>query len=118
METAAVGRWPGGRDAGVAERSTMTDRAWSERATLSPELAGSLRLWRPARGAVARALAERCGCHGPTVTNLEAGRRAPSIVLAVDLAGALDLNDAEYDRLLVEARRAGRSSPWKTGAWD
>jgi hypothetical protein len=33
----------------------------------------------------------------------------------VDLSRALELNGAEYDRLMIEEVRAGRSSPWQTG---
>ena len=39
----------------------------------------------------------------------------PKIAIAVDLSRVLELNGAEYDRLMVEEVRAGLSSPWRTG---
>jgi hypothetical protein len=43
----------------------------------------------------------------PVVRNFQIGRHP-----AVELAAALRLRHPEYDRLLREAQRAGRSSPW------
>ena len=39
----------------------------------------------------------------------------PSIAIPVDLSRALELNGAEYDRLMIEEVRADPSSPWQTG---
>jgi len=70
----------------------------------------------PASGLVAASAGGRAGCSRATINHLEAGQqRVPSIAIAVDLSRALELNGAEYDRLMVEEVRADPSSPWRTG---
>jgi transcriptional regulator with XRE-family HTH domain len=107
-----MAEWP------VSPNHPMSGRDITWRHTLTPDLASALRRWRLRAGLTQRRLADRASCHRSTVTNLEAGRRAPSIALAVQLARVLNLNSVEYHRLLREAVRAGRSSPWVTGDWE
>jgi hypothetical protein len=69
----------------------------------------------PASGLVAASAGGRAGC-SRAINHLQAGQqRVPKIAIAVDLSRVLELNGAEYDRLMVEEVRAGPSSPWRTG---
>ncbi|WP_010307631.1 helix-turn-helix transcriptional regulator [Saccharopolyspora spinosa] len=55
-------------------------------------------------------------CHEVTIQRLEAGTRAPSVVLANRVADALDLNGPQRALLLsVAVAHAGHSSPYRTG---
>jgi transcriptional regulator with XRE-family HTH domain len=63
------------------------------------------------------AVAQRAGISRPFLTRLEAGRRAPSVAVAVRLAFVLRLSDRDRDAFLGHAQLAGESSPHNTGAW-
>ena len=69
----------------------------------------------PASELVAAPAGGRAGSSRATINHLQVGQRAPSIAIAVYLSRVLELNGAEYDRLMIEEVRAGRSSLWQTG---
>lgn len=51
-----------------------------------------LKIERRQRGWTQAELAAKCGCVSSAIANIESGCRAPSLSLAVMLAGALDLS--------------------------
>jgi transcriptional regulator with XRE-family HTH domain len=61
-----------------------------------------------------REAARRAKCSPGTIVHLEQARRAPSMIMAMDIADGYELDDRQTDLLLAEAvDNAGRSSPYK-----
>lgn len=94
----------------MTRRGTPEERSY--RATLTPDLAASLREWRHRRGLPLRAVAARARISEGYLSRLERAQRAPSVAVAWELVAVLDLDDAEQGRLLAQAQLAGRSSVW------
>lgn len=109
METSPDGPGRGAPEANPTHGNPRT------RHTITPGLARQLRVWRLRGGYSQRRLAQTIGAGGGSyIANLEAGRRAPSVAAAIELAHALDLTADEESQLLDEAvEGAGWSSPWR-----
>ncbi len=73
---------------------------------MDDRFAALLAAYRLRRGLSQNALARAVGVSPSTVNNLESGQRHPTRDLARQLAGVLDLSEAETDELLVAARHS------------
>jgi transcriptional regulator with XRE-family HTH domain len=71
------------------------------------EFGGILRHWRQSRALSQLELAERAGISPRHLSFLETGRCGPSRAAVLQLGGALDLPEAEIERLLLVAGHAG-----------
>lgn len=89
----------------------------TRRCRMPAEAARAVADGRRAVGWSQRELAVAVGVSRPFITRIEAGSRSPSLRTAVALVGVLRLGERDRTRLMECARPAGRSSPWRTGAW-
>jgi len=91
-----------------------TEDTW--RSEIGPDLGRELRAARRAQGWSYRTAARRIGISPGYLWLLEAGTRAPSLDVALDLARALQLPELVVGRLLAAAvSDAGRCSPYQGG---
>jgi transcriptional regulator with XRE-family HTH domain len=83
----------------------------STRHTITPELAAVLADARLRRGWSLREAARNVGVAAGTIAHLEHARRAPSVVVARNIARAYQLSPSEADMLFAQAiENAGKDS--------
>jgi transcriptional regulator with XRE-family HTH domain len=85
----------------------MTIADASQAPATNSEFGPILRHWRQARGLSQQGLAERAGMSTRHLSFLETGRCGPSRAAVLQLGKALDVPDAEVERLLLVAGYAG-----------